>query len=153
MNKRTLFLYSALGFLVIMADRLTKSWALKVNGYQEINEYLSFGLTFNRGINWGFFNSQSSLVFLGINILIALVIAAMVIYTVGCWLHKQPIIGNILIIAGALSNYYDRMIHGGVIDFIVVSWGTWSWPAFNIADIAICVGVGLITLGLFLDKK
>ena len=153
MNKRSVTIYGILAMVVILADRITKTWALGLDSEKVINQFLSFGLTFNRGINWGIFNSTNPSVFIFINILIALVIVAMMIYTVGCWVHKQPIIGNILIIAGAVSNYFDRMVHGGVIDFIVFSWGTWSWPAFNIADAAICLGVGLIILDFFLNKK
>jgi signal peptidase II len=138
--------YILIAFIIIVADRLTKSWALHLSGEKIINQFLSFSLTFNRGINWGFFNSSNPSVFIFINSAIALVILALAYYTFFCWKLKQPIIGHILILAGAVSNYYDRMFYGGVIDFIVFSWGNWSWPAFNIADSAICVGIGLFIL-------
>lgn len=146
MKKNTINFYIIVSLLVILADRLSKSWALRLPAEKMINEYLSFALSFNRGINWGFFNSQNSTVFFFINMLIALVIIAFMGYTYFCWQLKKPIIGNILILSGALSNYFDRIMHGGVIDFIIVSFAQWSWPAFNIADAAICLGVGLILL-------
>ena len=125
----------------------------KVTGEKIINQFLSFELSFNRGINWGFFNSMNPAIFAIINILIAAVIIGLAYYTYYCWKLKQPIIGQVLMLAGALSNYYDRMFHGGVIDFIILSWGNWSWPAFNIADSAICLGVGLILLNIVRNRE
>jgi signal peptidase II len=145
--------YLIIACIIIIADRLSKSWALQLSGQKVINQFLSFDLSFNRGINWGFFNSSNPTIFSIINIVIAAVIIGLVYYTYYCWQLKQPIIGQVLILAGALSNYYDRMFHGGVIDFIVLSYGNWSWPAFNIADAVICLGVGLIILQLYKDWR
>ena len=75
---------------------------------------------------------------------IAAVIVGMVLYTFACWKQNSLIWGQALILAGAVSNYYDRIMYGGVIDFIVLALGNWSWPAFNIADAAIVCGVCLI---------
>ncbi|MBS3965088.1 MAG: signal peptidase II [Methylomonas sp.] len=54
-----------------------------------------------------------------------------------------------LILGGAIGNLIDRVAYGYVIDFIDVYYGTWHWPAFNIADSAICIGVGLMLLDGF----
>ncbi len=143
--------YLLIALIIFLADRLSKSWALGLTGQKIINQFLSFGLTFNRGINWGFFNSSNPALFTFINITIAAVIIALIGYTYVCWKLKQPILANILILAGAVSNYYDRMFHGGVVDFIVLSWEGWSWPAFNVADAAICLGIGLILLKMYQD--
>ncbi|MGL4858578.1 MAG: signal peptidase II [Enterobacteriaceae bacterium] len=51
-----------------------------------------------------------------------------------------------LIIGGALGNLFDRMVHGVVIDFLHFHLGDWSFPVFNLADTAICIGAGLILL-------
>lgn len=130
--------------IVILLDRITKSWALALTQELIVNQFLSFGLTFNRGINWGLFNSSNAMQFWIINSLIATVIIAMAIYTWYCTKLHISILPNVLILAGAVSNYYDRLMHGGVIDFIVISAGEWSWPAFNIADAAIVTGVILL---------
>lgn len=144
MNKKILFAYVFSAFAIIGLDRITKSWALGLLHELVVNQFLSFGLTFNRGINWGIFNSTNSIAFIFINIAIAAVIIGMLLYTIACWRHRLSIWGHVFILAGALSNYYDRIMHGGVIDFIVLSAGDWSWPAFNIADAAILFGVGLL---------
>ena len=146
MHKKKLHFYSLLIIAIIIADRITKSWALGLLQEKILNPYLSFGLTFNRGINWGLFNSTNTALFIGINTAIAAVIVAMGIYTFSCWKNHLPIIGHILILAGAVSNYFDRIFYGGVIDFIVLSAGNWSWPAFNIADAAILLGIGLVII-------
>jgi signal peptidase II len=54
-----------------------------------------------------------------------------------------------LILGGALGNLYDRLSYGYVIDFIEVFIGNYSWPAFNVADSAISIGVILLALEIF----
>ncbi|MDT8421517.1 MAG: signal peptidase II [Desulfuromonadales bacterium] len=51
-----------------------------------------------------------------------------------------------LILSGAIGNLIDRLRFGEVIDFIDVHWYSHHWPAFNVADSAICIGVGLLLL-------
>lgn len=58
-----------------------------------------------------------------------------------------------LILGGALGNAIDRLIYGHVVDFIQVYYQQWYYPAFNIADSAICVGVGLMLLDGFLRRE
>ncbi|CAH0532697.1 Lipoprotein signal peptidase [Vibrio stylophorae] len=82
-------------------------------------------------------------------------IALVVCTLLGWWMSRssrQVKLVNIayaLIIGGALGNVFDRMIHGYVIDFLDVYWGSYHWPAFNIADSAICIGAALIVLDSF----
>jgi len=57
------------------------------------------------------------------------------------------------IIGGALGNLIDRIRFGAVIDFIDWHIGTWHWPAFNVADIFIVIGVGLYIINLVFRKK
>lgn len=52
--------------------------------------------------------------------------------------------GLALVIGGALGNLIDRILYGRVVDFIDVYYNRWHWPAFNLADSAITVGVGLL---------
>jgi signal peptidase II len=58
-----------------------------------------------------------------------------------------------LILGGAVGNMIDRARLGEVIDFIDVHWYNYHWPAFNVADSAITVGVGLLLLDMFLKEK
>ena len=62
--------------------------------------------------------------------------------------------GLALILGGAIGNVIDRLVQGYVVDFIFVYYGDWSWPAFNVADSAISVGVAFIIFdSLFLERK
>jgi signal peptidase II len=58
-----------------------------------------------------------------------------------------------LIIGGALGNVYDRLVHGAVVDFLHFHYAGWSWPAFNLADSAITVGVAMMLWGQFFGPK
>jgi signal peptidase II len=58
-----------------------------------------------------------------------------------------------MILSGAIGNLIDRVRMGEVIDFLDVYWKTHHWPAFNVADSAICVGVALLALDMFLEER
>ncbi|MDR1487427.1 MAG: signal peptidase II [Deltaproteobacteria bacterium] len=58
-----------------------------------------------------------------------------------------------LIVGGAAGNIHDRLRYNGVVDFLDFHWGDNHWPAFNVADIGICVGVGLLALSVFFGKR
>ena len=58
-----------------------------------------------------------------------------------------------LILSGAAGNLIDRIRLGEVIDFLDVYWHTHHWPAFNVADSAICVGVALLALDMVLEER
>ncbi|NQD37690.1 signal peptidase II [Permianibacter sp. IMCC34836] len=75
------------------------------------------------------------------------------------WLYRLPRpqkllpIALVLVLGGAIGNVYDRMMYGYVIDFIDWYVGDHHWPAFNIADSAICVGAALLILDSFFKPK
>jgi signal peptidase II len=75
------------------------------------------------------------------------------------YLRKTPVENTRLHIAlglvggGAIGNLIDRVVFGKVTDFIVWKVGVHEWPAFNIADAALCVGVGLMVLDMFLSSR
>lgn len=58
-----------------------------------------------------------------------------------------------LIFSGAIGNLIDRVRLGEVIDFLDVYWKSHHWPAFNVADSAICVGVALLALDMMLEER
>ena len=65
--------------------------------------------------------------------------------------NKMEKTGLLIIIAGALSNIFDRAMNGYVIDFIYLHYRDFYWPAFNFADIYISVGVFIVVLQLLKD--
>lgn len=61
--------------------------------------------------------------------------------------------GLSLVLSGAVGNLIDRVRIGEVVDFLNVHWYGHYWPAFNVADSAICVGVGLLVIDMLLEER
>ncbi|MEK9939461.1 MAG: signal peptidase II [Methylotenera sp.] len=61
--------------------------------------------------------------------------------------------GLALVLGGAIGNLYDRLTLGYVVDFLYFHIDDWYWPAFNVADSAICIGVGILLLDSFRKEK
>ena len=87
-----------------------------------------------------------------------LVVSAMAICLILYFYHTTPAnrpwleAGFAFIFGGAIGNMIDRIRMGKVVDFLDVYIGSWHWPAFNVADSAITVGVGIFILHLVLKK-
>jgi len=132
---------------VLVLDQVSKQWILRsvMNPPQlvEIMPMFNLVLTWNRGVSFGLFATGTDLGPWILSIL-ALVIVAVLLF----WLRKAegiliPIaIG--LIVGGAIGNVIDRVIYGAVVDFLDVYWGSYHWPAFNVADSSITVGAILL---------
>ncbi len=67
--------------------------------------------------------------------------------------HDRLLGALALLLAGILGNVADRMRLGFVVDFIDVQFGNWHYPTFNVADMAICIGAGLLVLDMFFSRK
>ena len=67
--------------------------------------------------------------------------------------EKMLAIGLVLVLGGAIGNLWDRITLGYVVDFLDVYYQQWHWPAFNVADSAICIGAVLLILDSFLAKE
>ncbi len=68
-------------------------------------------------------------------------------------IQKWNNIAYSLIIGGAMGNVFDRIVHGFVVDYLDFFWGNYHWPAFNLADSAICIGAAMIILDGFRKKE
>lgn len=136
-------LNAIIGILVFSIDRFTKLWALDAcqNEYV-INRYISCELVFNRGLSWSIFDSPNNVVFMAVSATIALVMVGFMIRAYQLYCQQKRLWGATLVIAGALGNFVDRILYGGVVDFISIG----SFPIFNVADIAICCGIAIMIL-------
>ena len=69
--------------------------------------------------------------------------------------REQPLVcvGLASILGGAIGNVIDRLLHGHVVDFIHFHWADYWFPAFNVADIAITTGAGLLILDAVLEGR
>ena len=134
--------YLLLAIIIIFFDRLTKWLALAaLQEPKQITNFLQFELAFNRGVSWGLFHSDQQATFFWVTALIGIIIVALLGYTLIQRINQHAIYGEVAVLAGAGSNFIDRCVYGGVIDFIHLSYDSWSWPIFNIADVAIVLGV------------
>lgn len=142
-------------FLIIFFDQLTKILVIKnFQLYESLSILPFFNLTFivNYGFAFGFLNNPS------LNqIIVILVIFSIIAYFLYLLIKTQDQFFRfslILVLSGAVGNFIDRVLHGFVIDFIDVYFGSYHWPAFNLADSSITLGFILIMFNiLFLNKK
>lgn len=133
-------------FLVLFIIALDQISKIVIQTFNVTYSFFGISIRYvqNTGAAFGLF--QNNAFFLGI-ISIAVAIALIVYCAIGRVHYKLP---YFLLIAGALGNGIDRIFRGFVIDFIDLGW----WPVFNIADIAITIGVLLLLIKeLFHSKK
>lgn len=138
----------ALGLVVLFFDQLSKLWALGAllsKNVLVLPWLLEFTLSFNRGVAFSFFadlpHSHLPYYLSGFAFIVSTIF---IIYMpTGSRLFQA---GLGCIVGGAVGNMIDRLIFGGVIDFIHVHYESWSFPVFNVADVGINIGVGLILL-------
>lgn len=109
-------------------------------------------LVWNNGVSFSMFSSES-LIGKIILVLLSTGITAYIIHLLKQEKNKLNKVAFMLIIAGAIGNIFDRIRYGAVIDFLDFYIGSYHWPAFNLADIYICLGVGLILLNTIITKK
>lgn len=150
------YLLTACG--IFIADQATKAWAVSRlrSGaiYDIVPDFLSLAYAENPGIAFGQFQNGGNT---GRYILIALALVAAIgvmIYFVRTSRNDDRVLGACaLLVAGILGNVTDRVRFGFVIDFIDVHFRGYHYPTFNIADMSICIGAGLLFIDAFLSAK
>jgi len=143
--------------IVLVIDQATKIYIDRTMDIQAsfavIENFFNITYLRNKGAAFGILaHSSYRLPFF---ILVSLV-AIGVIIVVFCRLRpdqKLTAFSLSLIFSGALGNLIDRVRLGEVIDFLDAHWYEHHWPAFNIADSAICVGVFLLAIDMFIEEK
>ncbi len=144
---------------IILLDQATKLHIMQTMRLYESFPVIAdlFNITYirNPGAAFGLLASSSSLfrlVFFGIASVCALVLLGMIFVR----LREDDLMGQLSVIAifgGAIGNLLDRLRYGEVIDFFDFYVGAYHWPAFNVADTAISVGVFFLILHYALEKK
>ena len=144
--------------VLVGLDQLTKHlvWSyIPLYHVQQWLPMLNMVHVHNYGAAFNFMNIPG-----GIQLQLLTVLATVVSVVLLYMLRRMPAkpcampLALLCIISGALGNAMDRMIHGFVIDFIDVHWLDHHWPAFNVADSLICVGVVcLLYLDIFSHQK
>lgn len=139
----------SISVIVVVLDQLTKWMALKylLGKVVAVVPFVNFVLVFNRGAAFGFLNDAGNWQNFFF-VIVAAIACAVIIYMLTRLESRNTKVGVglALILGGAIGNVIDRLVHGYVIDFIDVFYGSWHWPAFNIADSAISIGAVLLVL-------
>ena len=142
-----------------VVDQLSKYLVLQHFGEQGcadhreiVTGFFDLVLTCNRGMSFGLLNTSQ-----GLSVPLFSIAAVVIVAVLFFWLSrvKSEILSSAigLIIGGAIGNVIDRLRFGGVIDFLYFHLGSWYWPAFNIADSAICIGVMVMLLEGLLARR
>jgi len=148
MKRYTYSLFIALS--VIALDQATKYLIVSLmSAYDsiEIFSFLHIVNVRNTGAAFGIFRGLGSGFFIVISLSALVLLGYMIIKD----LYNRT--GLSLILGGAVGNLIDRIYYGNVVDFIDVSVGRYHWPAFNVADSALTVGIVIIIFSSLLKKE
>ena len=115
-------------------------------------DIFNFVFTWNPGTSFSLFRSLGESAPLVIVILTGFVIG-FILHHLFTRARRYEVVPLSLIAGGAIGNLIDRVRFGAVIDFLDFHIGGWHWPAFNVADICIVVGVGLYLLNVYLARR
>jgi signal peptidase II len=180
-HRPTFLFFGVVAAVSLIADVTTKAWAEITLSRRSpfepsielIKDHLGFTLAYNPGGAWGLFQNHSEYIRRPFFLLVSLLAIAFIINLYGRLMPGQRALkwGLPLVLGGALGNLSDRIVRSNVIDFIdyQAKWiesmnrtiakvqkgwvVTDHWPTFNVADIAICVGVGLMAVDMFTSRR
>ena len=139
---------------VMLVDQVTKQMVVRSLGYTDVLPMLPFfNLTHlhNTGAAFSMLSSAPRLLFIVLGVAVSVGIL--------WWMRRNPRGQSLfaaslaLILGGALGNVIDRATRGFVVDFLDFYWGSAHFPAFNVADMAISAGAGLMILDMILESR
>lgn len=144
-------LYFAVAALVVILDQASKRLVWETfqyrGGVEVIDNFLRISLSKNRGAVFGIMSNATQL------LLVVTIISIGVLGFFAYRMRYAPASKRIclgLILGGAFGNLIDRLAAGEVLDFIDMGIGTYRWPTYNVADIAVTIGAVLLILGYIL---
>lgn len=151
--------------VMVIADQLCKWWFLRqLYGFEgvitqgnwhppiDITPFLKFVMVWNRGVSFGIGNTDGTWQPY-VLIAVALVIIAFLINWLRGTTDRWSIAAIGTVIGGAIGNIIDRMLYGAVADFFHFYIGDYAWPAFNIADSCIVIGVMILLWRSFMHPE
>ena len=149
------FYLIALG--IILLDRATKLAIVQTlrlgQGIPVVPGFFDIVFALNPGAAFGFLATLSDRVRNPLFILVSILAVILILFYHTRYLrsHRLVSVALGLVLGGAVGNLIDRLHYGMVVDFLDVHVGPYHWPAFNVADSAISIGVCLIILDMLLD--
>ena len=141
---------------IIIADQLTKHWVLasfRLHEQLEVTSFFNLVLVFNSGAAFSFLANAGGWQ-KWFFVVLALAISVWLVIMLRQHANERLLPTALtLILGGALGNVIDRLRFDAVVDFLDLHVAGWHWPAFNVADSAITIGVCLMLLHQFLAPK
>jgi signal peptidase II len=142
------YAFFALIPVIFALDRVTKVLIMQnlpILGEVKVTSFFSIVHVRNLGGVFGVLNESvyAKYIFTVVPVLIA---AALLYILIRYTMRNAKTFALCLILSGALGNIYDRIFYGSVVDFLDFYYGKYHWPAFNVADMALSIGIGLIIL-------
>lgn len=154
LKKKDIILYTIIVLFVLLGDQLTKYLADRMmilqQSYEIIDGFFYFTYVHNTGAAWSILQGGNMWFLYIVSIIAFIAIAYFFIHTKPHELLTR--FGLVLFACGALGNFIDRVFLGYVRDFIHFYVFNYDFPIFNIADVAICIGVGLIVLEILIQE-
>jgi len=152
--RKNLIIAAIFTLLIIVSDTLVQNWTFESITSAEgiaVTPFFNLVKVWNPGVSFGMLQTipQGQWVLSGL----ALVIVTVILYFLLKTTKRFEIYGYSLVIAGALGNTLDRVRHGAVFDYLDFYAYGYHWPAFNITDMAIFIGVSLLIVGSFKHDK
>ncbi len=144
-----------IGGAVVVIDQLVKWWIIdwlaEPPGFVAVLPFFNLVMVWNRGVSFGLLSDADLAPYLMAGIAGSVVIGLVI------WLARVAqrllAVSIGLIIGGALGNIVDRLRLGAVADFVDLHAGGYHWPAFNVADAAITVGVAVMLIDGLLNRR
>jgi signal peptidase II len=144
---------------VVLLDRATKAWfeSQTTEGWRHelVHNFMYLVHSRNPGLAFGILSDSASA---GTRII--LIVGSIAVIGVLAWLlvtsqsvSSMALAGLALLLGGATGNVTDRIVHGAVTDFFELWFGTYRYPAFNVADSAIFIGAVLILFDILFGRR
>lgn len=150
-----------IAILILAADQISKWYAVSIlgafgggmrDGMREIAPFFNFVLVKNTGVSFGLFSEEASpaiLAGVAIAITLGLLLFVFMKRRVPTY-YRLPVA---VVVGGSIGNIIDRIRLGYVVDFLDFHLYQYHWPAFNVADSAVVIGVGMLLLLSFFEGK
>ena len=153
LGTRTYVRWLALTLMIVILDQYTKRIIIETMGPFDVKDvfpFLAIVFTMNPGAAFSFLADASGWQRWFFSVVAIIAVALLLVMLYRNTKDRLLSLGFVLILAGAIGNLIDRVLLGAVVDFILIHWRNFRWPAFNVADSCITIGAGILLFdGLF----
>ena len=154
--RKSFIISSLLVFSIFLLDRLSKIYVIYLNNKflgSEIfsSKFLNITLIWNEGVAFGFFSFDEKYYYNILTLIISLIIIGILIFTLRSKGTQKYVL--LIILGGAIGNFFDRIFYKAVPDFIDFHIQNFHWFIFNVADIFITIGVIFMILNELINTN